>query len=87
MTPCLVSPSHRALLASVSPYFQAVFTSGFKEARDGEVLLKDMDPSILQELLVYIYSGELAIHSETAEDLFKTASRLQIMPALELTSR
>ncbi|XP_062995848.1 kelch-like protein 6 [Elgaria multicarinata webbii] len=80
-------PCNRALLASISPYFQAVFTSGFKESIDGEVLLKDMDPSILQNLLTYLYSGELSLSSETAEDLFTAASRLQLMPALALISR
>ncbi|XP_061453751.1 kelch-like protein 6 [Rhineura floridana] len=80
-------PCNRALLASISPYFQAVFTSDFKESRDGEVLLRDMDSSILQNLLTYLYSGELALSSETAEDLFTVASRLQLTPALELISR
>ncbi|XP_007430858.1 kelch-like protein 6 [Python bivittatus] len=80
-------PCNRALLASVSPYFQAVFTSGFKESRDGEVLLKDMDPSVLQNLLTYLYSGELAFGSGSAEDLFIVASRLQLTPALPLISR
>lgn len=74
-------------MASISPYFQAVFTSGFKESRDGEVLLEDMDPSILQNLLGYLYSGELAFSPGNAEDLFITASRLQLSPALTLISR
>ncbi|XP_028595487.2 kelch-like protein 6 [Podarcis muralis] len=80
-------PCNRALLASVSPYFQAMFTSDFKESRDGEVLLKDMDPSLLQNLLAYVYSGELALTSENAEDLFTAASRLQVTPALQHISR
>ncbi|XP_066494247.1 kelch-like protein 24 [Tiliqua scincoides] len=80
-------PCNRALLASVSPYFEAVFTGGFKESRDGEVLLKDMDPALLQNLLAYLYSGELELSMETAEEMFTTASRLQFMPALALISR
>ncbi|XP_013927193.1 PREDICTED: kelch-like protein 41a [Thamnophis sirtalis] len=80
-------PCNRALLASISPYFQAVFTSGFKESRDGEVLLEDMDPSVLQNLLGYLYSGELAFSPGSAEDLFIAASRLQLSPALTLISR
>ncbi|KAH0631624.1 hypothetical protein JD844_006054 [Phrynosoma platyrhinos] len=80
-------PCNRALLASISPYFQAVFTSGFKESRDGEVFLEDMDPSILQNLLTFLYSGELTLHSEIVEDLFTAASRLQLLPALTLISR
>ncbi|XP_067318541.1 kelch-like protein 6 [Anolis sagrei] len=80
-------PCNRALLASVSPYFQAVFTSDFKESRDGEVLLQGLDPSILQNLLTYLYSGEMTLSPETAEELFTAASRLQLLPALNLISR
>lgn len=87
-SPCDDLPSSgRALLASVSPYFQAVFSGDFKESRDGEVLLKDMDPGILHSLLTYLYSGELALRPESAEDVFTAASRLQLMPALALASR
>lgn len=64
-----------------------MFTSGFKESRDGEVLLKDMDPALLQNLLAYLYSGELELSMETAEEMFTAASRLQFMPALALISR
>ncbi|XP_070619840.1 kelch-like protein 18 [Erythrolamprus reginae] len=80
-------PCNRALLASISPYFQAVFTSGFKESREGEVLLEDMDPCVLQNLLGYLYSGELAFTPGSAEELFIAASRLQLSPALTLISR
>ncbi|XP_026544617.1 kelch-like protein 6 [Notechis scutatus] len=80
-------PCNRALLAAISPYFQAVFSSGFKESRDGEVLLEDMDPAVLQNLLGYLYSGELAFSPAGAEDLFIAASRLQLSPALTLISR
>uniref|UniRef100_A0A6J0T2L6 Kelch-like protein 6 n=1 Tax=Pogona vitticeps TaxID=103695 RepID=A0A6J0T2L6_9SAUR len=80
-------PCNRALLASVSPYFQAMFSSGFKESRDGEVLLKDMDPGILQNLLSYLYSGELTLSPESAEEVFMATSRLQLKPALALVSR
>ncbi|XP_044291385.1 kelch-like protein 35 [Varanus komodoensis] len=80
-------PCNRALLASISPYFQAMFASGFKESVDGEVLLQDMNPAVLQSLLGYLYSGELSLSAETAEDLFTAASRLQLSPALALISR
>ncbi|XP_015280652.1 PREDICTED: actin-binding protein IPP-like [Gekko japonicus] len=78
---------NRALLASASPYFQALFMGGFKESQDGEVLLKDLDPSTLQSLLAFLYTGDLDPSPETAEGLFAAASRLQLLPALEHISR
>ncbi|XP_053223790.1 kelch-like protein 4 [Podarcis raffonei] len=80
-------PCHRTLLASISLYFQRMFTSTFKESREGEIVLMDLTASSLQRLLDYIYTGELLLLSEDVEDLFTAASRLQIMSALEIITR
>ncbi|XP_054857797.1 kelch-like protein 2 [Eublepharis macularius] len=80
-------PCHRAILASVSLYFQRMFTSSFKESREPEILLKELSASSLQTLLVYIYTGELVFTAGQATELFTAASRLQVMPALQIISR
>ncbi|XP_067422767.1 kelch-like protein 12 [Emydura macquarii macquarii] len=78
---------HRVLLAAVSPYFKDVFTSSWKESQGGEVVLQDMSPSLLQSILKYIYTEELSLTLETAPDLFAAASKLQILPLVEICSR
>ncbi|XP_061457579.1 kelch-like protein 6 [Rhineura floridana] len=80
-------PCHRMLLAAINPYFRAMFSSSFRESQDGEVLLQDMDPSIVQTVVNYYYTEEIALMPEMAQDLFVAASRLQILPLLESCSR
>uniref|UniRef100_A0A670ZL72 BTB domain-containing protein n=1 Tax=Pseudonaja textilis TaxID=8673 RepID=A0A670ZL72_PSETE len=42
----------RILLAAINPYFRAMFSNSFRESQDGEVLLQDMDPSIIQTVIL-----------------------------------
>ncbi|CAM5166159.1 unnamed protein product [Eretmochelys imbricata] len=72
------------LVAAVSPYFKGIFTSSFKESQDGEVVLQDMASSIVQTILNYLYMGEISLTKESAQGLFVAASRLQILPLLEI---
>uniref|UniRef100_A0A671TBJ0 BTB domain-containing protein n=1 Tax=Sinocyclocheilus anshuiensis TaxID=1608454 RepID=A0A671TBJ0_9TELE len=53
-------PCHRAVLASCSRYFEAMFSGGLKESRDAEVNFHDsLHPEVLELLLDYAYSGSL----------------------------
>uniref|UniRef100_A0A452IAR0 BTB domain-containing protein n=1 Tax=Gopherus agassizii TaxID=38772 RepID=A0A452IAR0_9SAUR len=79
-------PCHRMLLAAVNPYFRAMFVSSFKESQDGEVLLQDVAPSTVQTILQYLYTEKISVTSETAQAVFVAASRLQILPLLEIFS-
>ncbi|XP_034648605.1 kelch-like protein 5 [Trachemys scripta elegans] len=78
-------PSHRLVLGSVSPYLRDRMASA--ESRGGEVQLQDVSPSVLQSILRYLYTEELALTAEHAQELFVTASRLQIPPLLETVGR
>ncbi|XP_073459866.1 kelch repeat and BTB domain-containing protein 8-like [Aquarana catesbeiana] len=78
---------HRVVLASVSPYFSALFTCPMKEAELGEVCLSDVPSSVLQTVLHYIYTGEVHLTLDNMEDLFILSSRLQITAMQDLCSR
>ncbi|XP_074874065.1 kelch repeat and BTB domain-containing protein 8-like [Carettochelys insculpta] len=79
-------PCHRMLLAAVNPYFRAMFVNAFKESQDGEILLQDMAPSTVQTMLHYLYTEEALVTAETAPAVFTAASRLQILPLMEICS-
>ncbi|XP_047248185.1 kelch-like protein 12 [Girardinichthys multiradiatus] len=78
---------HRVLLAAVSPYFRAMFTSPLVESRLSEIRLEEVTPSVMETVIQFVYTGEAGLSLETAEDLFVAANRLQVMPLQDLCSR
>lgn len=69
---------HRAVLASCSRYFEAMFTGGLKESRDAEVDFKEaLHPEVLELLLDYAYSARVIINEENAESLLEAGDMLQ----------
>lgn len=53
-------PSHRVILASLSDYFNALFTNNVEKDKK-EVRLKDIDPKEFEQLLSVIYGGSIII--------------------------
>lgn len=78
---------HRVLLASVSPYFRAMFTSPLAESRLAEIRLEEVTPEVVQTVVHFIYTGEAGLNPDTAEDLFVAANRLQVLPLQDLCAR
>ncbi|CAI5694493.1 unnamed protein product [Oreochromis niloticus] len=77
----------RVLLAAVSPYFRAMFTSPLVESRLTEIRLEEVTPSVMETIIQFVYTGEAGLSLDTAEDLFVAANRLQVMPLQDLCSR
>ncbi|KAM5132591.1 kelch repeat and BTB domain-containing protein 8-like isoform 1-T1 [Mantella aurantiaca] len=77
---------HRIVLASVSPYFKALFTSPMKESVVGEVDLLDIPSSVMRTILHYIYMGEAPLTFDNAEEVFIVSSRLQVTAMINLCS-
>jgi hypothetical protein len=80
-------PLFRVLLAAVSPYFRAMFTSPLVESRLTEIRLEEVTPSVMETVIQFVYTGEAGLCLDTAEDLFVAANRLQVMPLQDLCSR
>ncbi|CDQ84058.1 unnamed protein product [Oncorhynchus mykiss] len=73
-----VFPCHRAVLASCSRYFEAMFNGGLRESRDAEVNFHDsLHPEVLELLLDYAYSARVIINEENAESLLEAGDMLQ----------
>ncbi|KAK7882070.1 hypothetical protein WMY93_028244 [Mugilogobius chulae] len=51
---------HRVLLAAVSPYFRAMFTSPLVESRLTEIRLEDVTPAVMDTVIRFVYSGRRA---------------------------
>ncbi|XP_078283700.1 kelch-like protein 25 [Rhinoraja longicauda] len=72
-------PCHRAVLAACSRYFEAMFSSGLRESRAGEVDFgESVQPEALEQLLEYAYTSRLALSGDNAESLLQAGDMLQL---------
>lgn len=75
-------PSHRLILAACSPYFRELFFSeDGKEVDRKEVVLENLDPSIMEAIVNYLYSAEIDINDNNVQDILAVANRFQIPSA------
>ncbi|XP_041326520.1 kelch-like protein 38 isoform X2 [Pyrgilauda ruficollis] len=79
-------PCHRNVLASSSPYFKAMFCNNFRESHQPKVILKGIDADILDQIILYVYTGEILISTENVLCLLETASMLQYNKLFEACS-
>ncbi|XP_058479462.1 kelch-like protein 41b [Solea solea] len=73
-------PCHRLIMAACSPYFRDVFfTEDGKEVENThEVVLEDVNPSILDMIIQYLYSAEIDLTDDNVQDIIAVANRFQI---------
>lgn len=76
-------PCHRAVLASSSPYFRAMFSSSLKESHNKKIRFNEMSQSTLNQIITFIYTGLVEINFETAQDLLAAANMLQYFDLVE----
>ena len=60
-------PAHKAVLASCSAYFYAMFTGELSESKQMNVTLKDVDPGALEMLLEFAYTAEIQVTEDNVQ--------------------
>ncbi|XP_078609083.1 kelch repeat and BTB domain-containing protein 2-like [Branchiostoma floridae x Branchiostoma japonicum] len=71
-------PCHRAVLASCSPYFRGMFTSGYAEAKQERVSIRDVSPVAMATILHYAYTGCLQTEPDQVQAVMSAAKLLQV---------
>ncbi|XP_059199097.1 kelch-like protein 41a [Centropristis striata] len=72
-------PCHRLILAACSPYFRELyFSTEGKETAQMEVVLENLDPNIMDQIVNYMYSAEIDINDNNVQDILAAANRFQI---------
>lgn len=73
-----IVPVHKNVLAAVSCYFQGLFRSDMKEVRENNVDFSMVDETVVNELLHFIYSGEISITFHNIRNLLQATDYLLI---------
>ena len=72
---------HRNILSVRSPVFDAMFQSDMVENRSKNVLIKDIKPKVVKEMLYFIYNGATStenVMDEIGRDLLGAADQYQL---------
>lgn len=73
------------ILAACSPYFYAMFTS-FEEKDKEKVKILGVEPTSLQILVTYVYTGQISISEDNVQTLLPAANLLQLHDVKEACS-
>ncbi|XP_056149941.1 kelch-like protein 40a [Lampris incognitus] len=71
-------PCHRLVLAASSPFFKAMFLSDLEESKKREIVLKDVQPSVMGMILRYLYTSDINLTEQNVQDIFMVANMYQI---------
>lgn len=74
----VVIPVHKNILAAVSCYFKGLVRSEMKEVYENNVDFAVIDEASIEELLNFVYSGEICITFENARSLLQASDYLLI---------
>ncbi|XP_068683575.1 kelch-like protein 3 [Montipora foliosa] len=79
-----VFKAHKLMLAAASPFFLSLLVSDMREGKEHfiKIELEEATGSVMEEVLKYIYTGNVAITKDTAHDLVAAADYL-LLPGLK----
>ena len=74
---------HKTILVKASCYFEAMFSSGMREAISGEITFHDMDPDVMEHILEHIYTHKDTVADSNVMPVLEAALLLQIKSLCE----
>ena len=76
--------AHKAVLAASSPFFLTLLESNMRESNEHliKIELEEATASIMEDVLKYVYTGNVSVTEESAHNLIATADYL-LLPGLK----
>lgn len=59
--------AHKVVQAANSEYFSIMFNSEFKESKELEFVIQDLDPYVSSLLIDFIYTSELVVNVQNVQ--------------------
>ena len=63
--------AHRSILGTRSPYFKGLFASTMRDAAADGLPITDTEPDVFEQLLLWVYTGEVAEAALQAKDMLE----------------
>ena len=70
--------AHRNVLASFSPYFEALLGANWEEEKKGEIGILGFDETAVSDLIEFAYSGKIDINKDNVQALLEAANYLGV---------
>ena len=76
--------AHKVLLTASSPFFRKLLTSGMRESNENmiKIELDEATEDVMEDVLSYIYTGDVSITDKRAHNLIATADYL-LLPGIK----
>ena len=71
--------AHKAILASRSMVFAAMFEHDTKESKENKVDITDCDPEVFGQMLQFIYTGKVPSMDVYAGELLASSDKYQVL--------
>ncbi len=80
-------PCHKCVLASLSDYFNAMFTNELAESKQSEVTMNSFEASTMKLIIDYAYTSQLNITDNNVQAVLTAANIFDIKTLKEACSR
>ena len=70
---------HKLVLLAESPYFEAMFNSGMREAQSQMIELSDISHHIMEVLIEFMYTSKVSVTANNVYELLHAADLLQMV--------
>ena len=77
--------AHRIVLCAASPFFYNALNSDMKEKKEGMIRLQETRKAVMEEVLEFVYTGQVDVTQHNAFDLLEMADFL-VIPSLKAFS-